>query len=277
MSNDEIRAKVLQGYGEVATQGKSCCGPSPSCCSDPSKLDTTFNEALGYTSKELEALPEGANMNLSCGNPTALASLKEGEVVLDLGSGGGLDVFLAAQKVGSTGKAIGVDMTPEMLHKARNNNVKFKERSGLSNVEFRLGEIEHLPVADSSVDVIISNCVINLSPDKEQVWREIGRVLKPGGRACISDLALLRPLPDSLKESIHALVGCVNGAVPVEDTVGMVKAAGLVVETMEKKSVFMEQLESSDDPNLTKVMELIPEGLKPRDYVTSLDLVVKKP
>lgn len=237
----------------------------------------TFNKALGYTQSELEALPEDASMNLSCGNPTALASLKEGEIVLDLGSGGGLDVFIAAQKVGATGKAIGVDMTPDMLYKARANVVKFRQRTSLTNVEFRLGEIEHLPVADGSIDVIISNCVINLSPDKEQVWREIGRVLKPGGRACISDLALLRPLPEELRESIHALVGCINGAIPVDDTIQMAQDAGLVVESVEKKSAFMEQMEASENPLYTKVMELIPEGVKPRDYVTSLDLVVKKP
>ena len=167
-------------------------------------------------------------MGLSCGNPNALAALKPGEVVLDLGAGGGFDVFIAGRKVGPTGRAIGVDMTPEMLAKARKNIAAYRERTGLDNVEFRLGEIEHLPVADASVDVVISNCVINLSPDKPQVWREIARVLKPGGRVAVSDLALLKPLPPAVVERVEALVGCVAGAVLVSETERMAREAGLV-------------------------------------------------
>ena len=167
--NEKTRKAVRDGYSEIARDSKSCCG-----CSDPKQ----FAEAVGYSKDELDSLPDGANMGLSCGNPTALAELKAGQVVLDLGSGGGFDVFIAAKKVGPRGKVIGVDMTPEMLSKARAGISKFTEKTGLSNVEFRLGEIEHLPVADKSTDVIISNCVINLSAEKSQVWREIHRVLK---------------------------------------------------------------------------------------------------
>lgn len=186
-SNENIRDTVRKGYTDIA-QGKSSC-----CCGSSSS--DKLAKAIGYSNGELESLPDGANMGLSCGNPTAIADLKAGQVVLDLGSGGGFDVFVAARKIGPQGKAIGVDMTPEMLSKARSGISKLTEKTGLSNVEFRLGEIEHLPVADSSVDVVISNCVINLSPDKQQVWNEIARVLKPGGKACISDLALKKPLP----------------------------------------------------------------------------------
>lgn len=168
-----IHGTVRDGYTKVAQQGGSCCGKK-----DPDSIASS----VGYSNEELANVPDGANMGLSCGNPTALASLRSGEVVLDLGAGGGFDVFIAARKVGPSGRAIGVDMTPDMLDKARHNIPSFTKSSGLDNVEFRLGEIEHLPVADSSVDVVISNCVINLSPDKAQVWKEIARVLKKGGR-----------------------------------------------------------------------------------------------
>ena len=223
-------------------------------------------------------MPPAINLpvGLSCGNPTAIASLKEGDVVLDLGSGGGFDVFIAAQKVGATGRSIGVDMTPAMIQKARKNAVKFTKRSGLDNVEFRLGEIEHLPVADASVDVIISNCVINLSPEKDQVWKEVSRVLKPGGRACISDVALLRPLPHNLRNSIEALVGCVAGAALLEDTHKMVQAAGLVVTSAVKESAFVQEMETSDDPLYKNIMNIVPDGMSPRDYVTSVRLVATK-
>jgi len=276
--NEITRQKVLSGYAEIATKGQTCCGSTSICCSDSQGPDAdTFAKALGYSGEDLKALPEGANMGLSCGNPTAMASLKEGQVVLDLGSGGGFDVFVAARKVGATGRSIGVDMTAEMLSKARENAVKFRQNTGLDNVEFRLGEIEHLPVADGSVDVVISNCVINLSPEKEQVWKEIGRVLKPGGKACISDIALLRPLPESLRDSIHALVGCVAGAALVEDTVSMVKAAGLVITDAQKESTFVDTMATSSDPLYAKIMKEMPEGTKPQEYVTSLKLVASKP
>ena len=195
-----VRGKVREAYARIATGGDSCCGKVSSCCGSSSPDDLA--KCMGYSDEELAGLPDGANMGLSCGNPTAVASLKEGEVVLDLGSGGGFDVLIAARKVGPSGRAIGVDMTPDMVTKARANAITFRERTGLDNVEFRLGEIEHLPVADGSVDVVISNCVINLSPEKPQVWREMARVLRPGGRVAVSDIALLKPLPEALLNSV---------------------------------------------------------------------------
>ena len=217
--SEVVRQAVREGYGKIAQQESSCCS-GVSCCGSSTEDSAQLARYVGYSAEELAALPEGANMGLSCGNPNALAALRPGEVVLDLGSGGGFDVFIAARKVGATGRAIGVDMTPEMLAKARKNIGAYRERSGLANVEFRLGEIEHLPLADNSVDVVISNCVLNLSPDKPQVWREIARVLKPGGRVAVSDLALLQPLPAEVLKMVEALIGCVAGAVLVSERSG---------------------------------------------------------
>jgi arsenite methyltransferase len=231
---------------------------------------------IGYSEEELAALPEGANMGLSCGNPNALAGLKAGEVVLDLGAGGGFDVFIAAQKVGASGRAIGVDMTPEMLAKARKNIAAYRQRTGLENVEFRLGEIEHLPVADGSVDVVISNCVINLSPDKPQVWREIARVLKPGGRVAVSDLALLKPLPPAVAESVEALIGCVAGAVLVSETERMAREAGLVEVGLKAKAAYIDGMVDWQDPLYRKIVADLPPGTKPSDYVTSLEITARK-
>jgi len=266
--NENVRETVRQGYAEIA-KGKSncCCGSS-----SPDKLAA----AIGYTNEELQALPEGANMGLSCGNPTAIANLKPGQVVLDLGSGGGFDVFIAARKVGQSGRAIGVDMTPEMLSKARAGIPTFTEKTGLSNVEFRLGEIEHLPVADNSVDVVISNCVINLSPDKPQVWNEIARVLKPGGRACISDLALKKPLPENLHNSVAALVSCVAGAVLVEDTLKMAAQAGLRDVRIDQKAYSMEVLTECNDPLYRQVKDALPQNHKLGDYIVSISVVAVK-
>ncbi len=265
---------VREEYGKIAEQGSSCCGPS-SCCGG-STADAVAS-SIGYAGEDLNSLPDGANLGLSCGNPTALASLKPGEVVVDLGSGAGFDVFIAARKVGSTGRVIGVDMTPEMIFKARENVQTFKETSALDNVEFRLGEIEHLPIADESADIVISNCVINLSPDKPQVWREIFRVLKPGGRVAVSDLALLKPLPRSVRESITALVGCVAGAVLVAETEEMIKAAGMADVVFDAKSDYIESMSEWSDPLYREMADKLPAGSKPGDFVTSLNITAKKP
>lgn len=271
---DTIRAKVRDGYGAIARQGGSCCGPAKSCCGTGNA--DALAAGVGYAADDLASLPEGANMGLSCGNPTAIAALKQGEVVLDLGSGGGFDVFIAAQKVGPEGRAIGVDMTPDMLMRARGNVPAFRERTGLDNVEFRLGEIEHLPLADSSVDVIISNCVINLSPDKAQVWREMHRVLKPGGRVAVSDLALLQPLPRVLSEMVEALVGCVAGAVLVADTERMARDSGFADMTLTPKSGYIAHMTEWQDPLYRKIIENLPAGASLEDYVTSLEVSARK-
>ncbi|OGG04699.1 MAG: arsenite S-adenosylmethyltransferase [Candidatus Glassbacteria bacterium RIFCSPLOWO2_12_FULL_58_11] len=272
---ETVRENVREAYSKVASQGTSCCG-SVSPCSGPVSAEQ-LAKAVGYSEKELASLPSGANLGLSCGNPTAIASLKPGEVVLDLGSGGGFDVFIAAEKVGAKGKVIGVDMTPEMIGRARRNLAAYRERSGLDNAEFRLGEIEHLPAEDSSVDVVISNCVINLSADKAQVWREVGRVLRPGGRVAVSDLALLRPLPSTVLESIEALVGCVAGAVLVEDTRRMIQAAGLTEIELTPKPDYIQSMNEWKDPLYLKIINLLPEGSRVEDYLTSLGISARKP
>jgi arsenite methyltransferase len=272
--SEQIRRSVREAYSRIAAGGGSCCGPPSDCCGSVSTDKLARN--IGYSDKELSSLPEGANMGLSCGNPTAIASLKPGEVVLDLGSGGGFDVFIAAEKVGPGGRAIGVDMTPEMLSKARRNASVFRERTGLDNVEFHLGEIEHLPVADSSVDVVISNCVINLSADKPQVWHEVARVLKPGGRVAVSDLALLQPLPEAILESLAALVGCVAGAVLVRDTEEMLTQAGLVDIALETKTEYVDAMTQWNDPLYLNIIRHLPEGTKVSDYVTSVYITAKK-
>jgi arsenite methyltransferase len=218
MSDEGIRKTVRKRYGERAKAGTSCCATSRSCCGSGSPA----SKAIGYSEEQLRAIPAGADLGLGCGNPTALASLKEGETVLDLGSGAGIDCFLAAQAVGPSGRAIGVDMTTEMIERAREN----ARVNGVENVEFRLGEIEHLPVADSSVDVVISNCVVNLSPDKPQVFRDAFRALKPGGRMFLSDIVLLKELPEEIKGSIEAYVGCVAGASMKTDYLAAIEAAG---------------------------------------------------
>ncbi len=266
--NEIIRQTVRSGYAAIA-QGKSGC-----CCGSSSP--DALAGAVGYTEDELALLPDGANMGLSCGNPTALADLKPGQTVLDLGSGGGFDVFIAARKVGPTGRAIGVDMTPEMLSKARAGIAVFSAKTGLSNVEFRLGEIEHLPVADASVDVVISNCVVNLSPDKPQVWQEIARVLKPGGKACISDLALKQPLPREILESAAALVSCVAGAVLLQESANMAKQAGLSDIQIDEKAYGIDLLADCNDPLYREVKQSLPQGMKLSDYIVSANITAFK-
>jgi len=221
MRKEDVRKVVREGYAEVAKSGSSCCAPQSPCCGT-TNVATNVSKMIGYTDEDIKSVPEGANLGLGCGNPVALASLKEGEVVLDLGSGAGFDCFLAANIVGKTGKVIGVDMTPEMVEKAREN----ARKGGYENVEFRLGEIENLPVANNYVDVIISNCVINLSPEKERVFQDAFRVLKPGGRLMVSDIVLSNELPDSIKNSVAAYIGCVSGAEMKDKYLEAVKAAG---------------------------------------------------
>ena len=224
MKEAEVKKTVRERYGNIAKQGSSCCcSPAAgSCCGGTTKISNVISKNVGYSEAEIGSVPEGANLGLGCGNPVAMASLKKGETVLDLGSGAGFDCFLAAKRVGAKGKVIGVDMTPDMLDKARDNCRK----GGYKNVEFRLGEIENLPVADNSVDVIISNCVINLAPDKRRVFSEAFRVLKPGGRVMVSDLVLLKELPEYLKDSIEAYVGCVAGASLKDDYLATIEAVG---------------------------------------------------
>ena len=271
--NHDLREVIRKAYSEIANQ--ESCGCGSSCCGNTSA--ELIASSLGYNPQELSQLPQGANMGLSCGNPIAIASLQPGEVVLDLGAGGGFDVFISAQKVGPSGRVIGVDMTPDMVHKARRNIPFFQESSGLNNVEFRLGEIEHLPVENESIDVVISNCVINLSPDKPQVWREIARVLKPGGRVSVSDLALLKPLPDAVQESVRALVGCIAGAVLVDETEKMALSAGLVNIILKTNSNYIDQLSSWSDPLYLEISKHLPSGSKLSDFVTSLELTARKP
>jgi len=226
--HDTIRQQVRSAYAAVANTGSSCCATAPApaaggCCapSDQSVAEL-LSRGIGYSAEETAAVPDGANLGLGCGNPQAIAALKPGEVVLDLGSGAGFDCFLAARTVGETGRVIGVDMTPDMISKARGNSLK----GGYANVEFRLGEIEHLPVADASIDVIISNCVINLSPDKAQVFHDAYRALKPGGRLAISDIVLTAELPPEMHAEIALYTGCVAGAANVVDLIALLAGAG---------------------------------------------------
>ena len=272
---EAVRAAVRAGYAEIAQNGSE--RRKSSCCCGMSEIEAdALAKHIGYTPAELEALPGGANIGLSCGNPGAVAALKPGEVLLDLGSGAGFDAFIAGPKVGATGRVIGVDMTAEMLAKARKNLAVYRQRTGLDNVEFRLGEIEHLPVADGSVDVIISNCVINLSPDKAQVWREMARVLKPGGRVAVSDLALLKPLPPAVAEMVEALVGCIAGAVLMSETERMAREAGLARVQLKPQAGYVAAMTDWQDPLYLKIIEHLPKGSGPADYITSLEVTAVK-
>ncbi|QDU66438.1 arsenite methyltransferase [Engelhardtia mirabilis] len=301
---DAIRASVAGGYGAIArgealaasaeaeapAASSGCCGPAASAtspaagteaagggCCGPTMAVDELAQALGYDPAELAALPGGANLGLSCGNPAAIAALSEGETVLDLGSGAGFDVFLAGPKVGAAGRAIGVDMTPDMLARARRNVASYRERTGLDNVEFRLGEIEHLPVADASVDAVISNCVLNLAPDKRQVWAEVARVLRPGGRAAISDLGLCEPLPPGTVDHLEALIGCVAGAELVDDTCAHVAAVGLELVRLERHPAYVDSLVGANDPLYHRLQASLPPGRRIAEYVTSFVAEVRRP
>jgi SAM-dependent methyltransferase len=244
-TREDTHRLVRKAYGSVAKQHSSCCGPKPSCCGKAAS-------APG------QPIPE-AELGLSCGDPVAFSHLRPGDVVLDLGSGGGKDVFMAAQKVGPSGRAIGVDMTPEMLALARRNAAKFRQTTGLSNVEFRQGEIEDLPIDDASVDVVISNCVINLSPDKPQVFREVHRVLKPGGKMVVSDIVLNRELPDEAKNDEDLFTACIAGALLREEYLKAIRDAGF--QTLE---ILNDRLYASsnacDDPVTSPVASVL-EGV----------------
>jgi arsenite methyltransferase len=259
MKDTEVKKSVREGYAKVAKEGSSCCNQKSTCCNN-TKSARDISKSIGYSEEDVNSVPDGANLGLGCGNPLAVASLKEGETVLDLGSGAGFDCFLAANKVGQGGRVIGVDMTPEMLEKARENALKGK----YINVEFRLGEIENLPAADRSVDVIISNCVINLAPDKRRVFKEAFRVLRPGGRLMVSDIVLTKELPEAIRDSVQAYIGCVSGAILEEEYLGAIEAAGFQdVRVADESGIATDSLES--DPvasSIAESLELTPEEIK---------------
>jgi arsenite methyltransferase len=265
ISNDEHRRNIREAYAQVAQANDAgeCCGTVSSCCgtSDDTAINTLISTRLGYTNEELAAVPQGADMGLGCGNPKAIAALQTGETVVDLGSGGGFDCFLAAKEVGDTGRVIGVDMTPDMVSKARAN----AERGNFNNVEFRLGEIEHLPVADNIADVVISNCVINLSPNKTQVFLDAFRVLKPGGRLAISDVVATTELPEEMRTDAHLIAGCMGNASLIEDLQHMMQVAGFEQIRIEPK-----------DESKEFIKDWAP-GLNVTDFVVSATIEAVKP
>jgi SAM-dependent methyltransferase len=255
-----VRQTVRQQYGRVAA-GDAGCGSGQGCCDAPMANAATVSQGLGYTAEDVSSVPSGANMGLGCGNPQAIANLKSGETVLDLGSGGGFDCFLAVRQVGDSGHVIGVDMTPEMVSKARGN----AEKSGYRNVEFRLGEIERLPVADDTVDVIISNCVINLSPDKPRVCADAYRVLKPGGRLAVSDVVAFAELPEDIRRDMALYTGCMAGASLVSEVEAMLVSTG-----------FKQVRVAPKDESQSFIRDWAP-GMPIADYVVSATIEAVKP
>ncbi|OGN95946.1 MAG: arsenite S-adenosylmethyltransferase [Chloroflexi bacterium RBG_13_51_18] len=266
MKETEIKKSVREKYGEIAKEGSSCCNTGNTSCCNSSQSTKDISKSIGYSEDDVNNVPEGANLGLGCGNPIALASLKEGETVIDLGSGAGFDCFLAAKRVGGKGRIIGVDMTPEMLEKAREN----ARNGNYNNVEFRLGEIENLPVPDNTADIIISNCVINLAPDKKKVFKEAYRVLKPGGRLMVSDIVLTKALPEFIRESIMAYIGCIAGAALENEYLGAIEDAGFTnVRVADETGIALDSLES--DPIASSIVEslkMTPEQM--RDVASSI-------
>jgi len=269
MKKEEIGKAVRERYGNIAKQGSSCCGPVKSCCGS-TDLVQDISKNIGYSREELNAVPEGANLGLGCGNPVALASLKAGEVVLDLGSGAGFDCFLAANQVGKKGKVIGVDMTAEMLERAREN----ARKGNFGNVEFRLGEIENLPVGDNQVDIIISNCVINLSPNKERVFKEAFRVLRPGGRLMVSDIVLLKELPKEIKNSVAAYISCIAGATPKKEYLRKIQAAGFKETKVQGEAAFPTEF-LVNDPTVREVAKNLKLSRKKAEDLASSVVSIK--
>ncbi len=258
---DEREKKVPAACCGSSRAQKADAGSGCGCGCGPEGGADGLSSLIGYSAEELAKVPDGANMGLGCGNPVALASLKPGETVVDLGSGGGFDCFLAAGRVGGRGRVIGVDMTPEMVSKARRNAVK----ADVANVEFRLGEIEHLPVADGRADIIISNCVINLAVEKAQVFREAFRVLKPGGRLAVSDIVATRPLPPKIRKDLELVSACVGGAATVEETRAMLESAGF------------KEIRIEENPGSRKAMEAYAPGSEAGEYVVSAYIQAQKP
>jgi SAM-dependent methyltransferase len=263
LDRETIRQAVLENYTKVAQRGGGGCGPEAiGCCGGGT---VSISNQIGYSDEELASVPAGTDMGLGCGNPQAIAALEPGETVLDLGSGSGFDCFLAARQVGETGRVIGVDMTPEMIRKARANAQKVTTQGGYANVEFRLGEIEHLPVADRSVDAILSNCVINLSPDKASVFREAFRVLKPGGRLAIADIVATAALPEEARQDLALISGCVGGAAPIDE-----------IETYLREAGFRQIRILPKDSSREFIREWAP-GRRAEDYVVSATIEAVKP
>ena len=263
LGQETIRQAVLENYTKVAQRGGGGCGPEATGCCGGGAV--SISNQIGYSEDELASVPAGSDMGLGCGNPQAIAALQPGETVLDLGSGGGFDCFLAARQVGETGRVIGVDMTPEMIRKARANSQKVALQGGYANVEFRLGEIEHLPVADRGVDAIISNCVINLSPDKASVFREAFRVLKPGGRLAVADIVATAALPEDARKDLALISGCVGGAAPMDE-----------IETYLREAGFRDIRIQPKDASREFIREWAP-GRRAEDYVVSATIEAVKP
>ena len=282
MENEtEIKKSVRESYGRIALNEGSCCGTGQSQCGDGSQVQEIDSKAIGYSDTQINSVPEGANLGLGCGNPTSISSIKNGETVLDLGSGAGFDCFLASEKTGKNGRVIGVDMTPEMIDAARKNRLKGK----YENVEFRLGEIENLPVQNDNVDLIISNCVINLSPDKQRVFQEAFRVLKPGGRIMVSDIVLQGDLPDEVRNSAAAYAGCISGAIQESEYLEIIETAGFtdvkVVESTQEVSIGKESgLEPGAMSNKSSV-ETVPDNADSKNAgqasTSSITVSARKP